>query len=556
MNPPEDDELLGEFLAESFDIIEKMHGDLDTLLQSPHRLALIEGLYRGVHTIKGGSAMFGFEQTKAVAHALENYLGETKQQPERIGAEEQMWIRKEIQKIEQLLKSKERAPLPKEAKPEEARPQEAHTTERTEPPSTSTEPTSAQSAEDFVRVPVGKLDEALGCVAELFLIRNRMVYLFDEFRQRGAHEATQEEKDFTQNWELLEGAMRRSIAELERSVMSMRMTTIAGLFTRMGRVVQTYAHQSGKKIRLHTRGEGTEFDKKVLDVLGEPLVHLIRNAMDHGIEAADVRLGRQKSEEGNITLSAHLRGNEAFIQIQDDGKGLDSEKILESARAKGLNVSHVQSEQAALELIFLPGFSTAEKVSEVSGRGVGMDAVRTSVLRLGGSVHIETQVGVGSTFTIRLPVNMSVATCVLIRSGLTLYAVPNHDIIELKKIDARLLKRNADKTYFPYKNGYIPCLDSREYLYSQHKPGALFSQEFASLIFEGEQGPQAALFTAFEKTTEIIVKPLPRISPQLDAARGLSVLPTGEPIFVLSLRHLRAHPTEALSQQGLGSQKQ
>ncbi len=213
-------------------------------------------------------------------------------------------------------------------------------------------------------MPVSRIADAMSGISEVFMVRNQLVHLMERFRA-GELDGT----DVLQSWDLLDSALRRGVGDIERATMSMRMTSMHGVFTRMGRVVQSYVAQARKQILFKTRGEETELDKKVLDALSEPLVHLIRNAMDHGIELPDARESVGKPRQGTITLSARMTGSEVLIEIADDGKGIDPKRILKSAQEKGIDTSKVTDDRSAVELIFLPGFSTAEAVSDVSGRG-------------------------------------------------------------------------------------------------------------------------------------------------------------------------------------------
>jgi two-component system chemotaxis sensor kinase CheA len=370
-------------------------------------------------------------------------------------------------------------------------------------------------------------------ISEVFLIRNQMVYLVERLR---ADE--KDLKDFYQNWELLDGSLRRAIGDLERSAMSMRMMTVQGLFSRMARVVQSYRTQSNKQIEFKTEGEDTEFDKKVLDTLGEPLVHLVRNAMDHGVETPEERLKQGKAPVGSITLKAEIAGNDAVVQIRDDGRGMDPKKILASAQRKGIDVSHVNDDKSAIDLIFLPGFSTAEKVSDISGRGVGMDAVKTSISVLGGTVSVDTKLGQGSTFTVRIPVTMSLVPVVLVNINGLEYAVPNSDILEVRNISSDQVRSNAGKDYVLFRGSYIPCIDLRKKVRCCVLGHEEKMRECSVIVFRLRTEVLAAQISSFDRNTEIIIKPLSRVSPKIPGVTGVSVLPTGEPIFVLSLSTL------------------
>ncbi|MGZ3697499.1 MAG: Hpt domain-containing protein, partial [Bdellovibrionota bacterium] len=294
------EELLPDFLAECADILEKMNSALDRLPAAPNRSELLDSVFRGIHTIKGSCGMFGFENSKSLAHELESRIAEFKAKPETLGPRDIAEIREKTSRIENLLKSRDRISNDSSVSP------------------------APEPGAEFIRVSVARVNELLSGISEIFLIRNQMLYLFERWKG-----SSQEHRDFRQSWDLLDSAMRRGIGELERTAMGMRMTPVQGLFARLARAVESYQSQeTGKKIRLITEGETTELDKKVLDTLGEPLIHLIRNAMDHGIETTADRAARHKSEQGVIRLSATIAGNEAVVEIEDDGKGIDPKKLV------------------------------------------------------------------------------------------------------------------------------------------------------------------------------------------------------------------------------------
>jgi two-component system chemotaxis sensor kinase CheA len=512
-------ELLAEYVAETTDTIEALLKTVDQLLDPNSRANALVQMSRGIHTVKGSSSMFGFENTKNVAHELEDYLAKYVQTPELVNDEVVARIKRDLKIMEELVKSRDS---------KNSRSVSAASNSN----ATSSGGNGKERGEEYVRVPVRRLNETLNGISEIFLVRNQMVYLIEKFKS-GIHDP----KDFLQNWEILDTALRRGIGDVERSTMSMRMMAVQGLFSRINRVVDDYVAKSGKKIALQIIGDSTELDKKVLDVLAEPLVHLIRNAMDHGIETPDERLAADKHETGRIQLSAHIAGNEVIIRIQDDGKGINPKGVLAAARRKGIDVSSVIDDASAIDLIFVPGFSTSDTVTDVSGRGIGMDAVRNSVQSLGGRISIDTHVGKGTTFTVHLPVSMSLIPVVLTEiNGLT-YAIANHEILETKRIPLSSIKKNSGGNYVHFRGEFIQCIDLQAVLdkdifeeIAEDPDGAV-----SVMIFNHQSRFVAASVGKFQKNMEIVVKPPSRIGPKIPYIGGVSVLPTGEPIFVLSL---------------------
>src|SRR5690606_19564457 len=319
-------------------------------------------------------------------------------------------------------------------------------------------PNTVQNQE-VLRVPLATVNSILDHIWELVLVRNQMAHLFKENKN-----IFKDHLSFIQQFESIDNVIERNIHELESKTMSLRLNPIKRIFDRMGKVVKEYCNQSNKEIEFVTSGEGIDLDKKVLDQLNEPLIHLIRNAIDHGVEKSDERIRAGKPAQGRVELSAQLQGNEVSIVISDDGKGIDGNKILESARKKTLDVSHISTEKDALDLIFAPGFSTAEQVTDVSGRGVGMDAVRKSIQELGGSISIDTAIGKGTKFKINLPLTMSVSKCLIVDIRGLEYAFSTKSIVAVEKISMNQLKKNGADLFYEFNGEMIPCFNVGEIL--------------------------------------------------------------------------------------------
>lgn len=238
------------------------------------------------------------------------------------------------------------------------------------------------------------------------------------------------------------GELSQHTRELQEAVMAVRMQPVKSIFSRMPRIVRDISAQLGKEIRLVTSGENTEVDKTVIEQLGDPLTHMIRNSVDHGIESPEVRIAMGKREEGTIHLSASHRGGRIIIEIRDDGAGINRTKVLAKAREKGLiSVDDTPSDEECDNLIFLPGFSTADTVSNISGRGVGMDVVRRNIQSLGGTVRVATSVGKGSLFTVSLPLTLAILDGMIVRVGTENYIIPITNIIETLRPKSDHVKR-------------------------------------------------------------------------------------------------------------------
>ena len=283
---------------------------------------------------------------------------------------------------------------------------------------------TAKSMSRTVRVDIGKLDELMNIVGELILANSTIAGVTTRMRNEGFSRMAIELGKAAKGLE-------RKLSDLQKGVMEIRMIPIGQLYEKMSRIVRKISRDQGKRVDLKFYGADTELDKLIVEDISDPMMHIIRNAIDHGIEAGDVRTAQGKSEKGTIKISSFQKGNHVVIEIEDDGGGIDVEKVKNKALQKGLvsDISTV-SDRDAIDFIFLPGFSTNETVSEVSGRGVGMDVVRNNISAISGMVDIETRKGEGSRFIITLPITLAIIKALIINCSGRTYALPITSVLE------------------------------------------------------------------------------------------------------------------------------
>jgi two-component system chemotaxis sensor kinase CheA len=288
----------------------------------------------------------------------------------------------------------------------------------------------AQRDAALLKIEPERLDMMMNRIGELVILHSMLGHITSDA-------ADLDRESVTARLEGINLAFERSLADLQRSVMKVRMLPVGQVFRRFPRAVRDLSHETGKKVRLRIEGENTEVDKSIVDVIGEPILHLIRNAVDHGIEAPEERVGSGKPEEGIVCLRAFHQGNQIIIEIEDDGRGIDPDIVKERAVRNGI----LSAEEArnigpreAIKLIFSSGFSTAEKVSEVSGRGVGMDIVKETVESLRGMTDIYTEKGKGTKITLRLPLTLAIIKAILFRKGSGTFAFPLSSVTEILRV--------------------------------------------------------------------------------------------------------------------------
>jgi len=315
-----------------------------------------------------------------------------------------------------------------------------------------TRATSSKATESAsIRVGIDKVDALINMVGELVITQS----MLNQFAE--SEEVTTAQIEQLKNGL---GQLERNTRELQESVMSIRMLPISFIFSRFPRMVHDLSNKLDKQVELVMSGEGTELDKTVMEKIGDPMVHLVRNAIDHGIENPDQRAEKGKPAIGKVNLNAYHQGGNIVIEIKDDGAGLDKDRLLSKAREKGLvREDESLSEEQIYQLIFNPGFSTASVVSDVSGRGVGMDVVKKNIISLGGSIDIESKLGIGTTFRVRLPLTLAILDGQTVKVGDEVYIIPLVSIMESIQIKQDMVRQvGGDMEVFKLRDEYLPII--------------------------------------------------------------------------------------------------
>jgi len=318
---------------------------------------------------------------------------------------------------------------------------------------------SIKAVSQTVRVDIQKLDRLMNLVGELALIRMALERTTEGVRRELGFTGISAELHYTnRNFE-------RRLAELQSGIMEVRMVPLANLFERMVRAGRKMSRELGKEVRLQIKGETTELDKLLVEDLADPLMHLIRNSIDHGIESADERKAAGKPELGSVRLSAEALGNHVVVKVADDGRGINVQRILEEAIERDLITAeraHELSAKEAYNLLFLPGFSTRTSVSEYSGRGVGMDVVKTNISRLSGIIEIDSEPGRGTKLTITLPITLAIIPALIVQVSERTYAIPLNNVMETLSFtpdDVRTIER---REVISVRGATVPIVDLRQ----------------------------------------------------------------------------------------------
>ncbi len=392
-------------------------------------------------------------------------------------------------------------------------------------PTAAEKPAANGSESSSIRVSVEKVDQLINLVGEL-VITQAMI----EQRANGLDPMIYEK--------LLNGVsqLTRNTRHLQEAVMSIRMMPMDYVFSRFPRMVRELAGKLGKKVDFVTHGAATELDKGLIERIIDPLTHLVRNSIDHGIESADARVAAGKEASGRLTLSAMHRGGHVVIEVADDGGGLKRERILAKARQQGLPVSDAMSDAEVWQLIFAPGFSTAETVTDVSGRGVGMDVVRRNIAALGGQVDIRSAVGVGTTVSIALPLTLAILDGMSVRSGDEVYILPLNYVLESLQPRPQDLSHIAGQGQVIRVRGeYLPVI-SLGGVFETGSDGE--DGTTIAVIIEADDGKAALLVDELVGQQQVVVKNLEANYRRVAGISGATILGDGSVALILDVSSL------------------
>jgi two-component system chemotaxis sensor kinase CheA len=394
---------------------------------------------------------------------------------------------------------------------------------------TATPAASLLAPSNVVRVDLARLDELMRLIGELVTSRARLDESLKQLKRsvapvewRGLQETSQ--------------AMARQLRDLREGVMRVRMVQVGEIFERMKFVVRDLSRESGKEIKLELRGQETEIDKFLVERMTDPLLHLVRNAVSHGLETVGERVARGKSPEGTITLRAATAGENVLIEIADDGRGIDEELIAERARALGLIAEDVRPDEALLlKLICAPGFSTRDEADRVSGRGVGMDVVCSTVEELGGTLTLSTVKNRGTRFTIELPLTLAIADALIASVGGQRFAFPQSVVREIIEVEASAVKVLENNEIVSYRGGVLPLLRlARLFGLDETKPRAFH----VFVVGSGASAVGLAVDRAIGQR-EIVVRGLNDPLVKVSGVAGATDLGDGRVVLILDVAALK-----------------
>jgi len=390
------------------------------------------------------------------------------------------------------------------------------------------------SANDTIRVPVGLLDSLMNLVGELVLIRNQVLQYNDTSADAGFQNLSQ----------------RLSIVttELQNEVMKTRMQPIGNILTKFQRVVREVSHKLGKKVNLVLEGTDTELDKTLIEAVKDPLAHIVRNAVDHGLEMPEDRLSSGKNEAGQISIRSYHEGGQVIVEVSDDGRGLSRDKIEKKAIEKGL-VTQEQcsrlSDREIHNLIFSSGFSTVEKVSDLSGRGVGMDVVRTNIEKIGGMVDLTSEEGKGMAVRLKIPLTLAIVPALIVKSGKERFAIPQVKLVELVRVESGSphgIQMLQDRPVFQLRGDLLPLVSLNETLGYGTASEDIDAQNMTGVVnivvLNADNSLFGLIVDSIEDSIDIVVKPLSNFLKNLEVYAGATVMGDGSVSLTLDIAGL------------------
>ncbi|WP_457634796.1 chemotaxis protein CheA [Persephonella sp.] len=637
-------EILEEFLIEADEILSNLDQDLIELEENPEDKDLLNKIFRGMHTLKGGAGFLGLTSVVEIAHKIEDIFNKLRNDELKLTSEmmdiifegvdklkEAIEMLKEndeipdegdikdlldkldsvlsggevleaevvnngevsqeaddeiefvegvdediknlikqypgkdlgqileelillppdqrpslevIEKLEKIIsegkdvkdlikpkKEKEPEPQPEpQTEKEETKPEVKEAKPQTEKKNEVAKKKKPEKKEEVIRVDVERVEVLMNLVGELVLDRNRIVKLASGLETSCESTETIEE--------LLDSitGMSRTVSDLQDAVMKLRMQPVKKVFSKFPRIVRDLAKKLNKKVNLVLEGEDTEIDRSILDKLEDPMIHLVRNAIDHGIEPPEERVKAGKPEVGTVKLIAYQEGDRIIIAIEDDGRGINVEKVKQKAVEKGLitpEQAKNMSDKEAFELLFMPGFSTADQVSDVSGRGVGMDVVASTIHALRGTIEVESEPGEGTKFIMKLPLTVAIIRTLMVGANNRIFAIPLYSVVEIVRYEPDNVKNIGQfKSFMLREEVYL--LFSLNELFDMPDEG---EQQFIVIVRVGEKNIAISIDELFGEE-EIVIKPLGKLLENVQGIAGATITGDGKVVLIVDTNSL------------------
>jgi len=513
-------ELIAKFAQEAVDTLETVEQCILTMERTLKTGDYLNEAFRSIHTLKGNAGFFGFGNLESLCMEMESLLDSLRKGQKQI----------DEQSIQSLLRylDRLRALVQLSTSPHQAVPSATSDHEAVKVAPSDPEANKYSVKKKDIRVDTEKLDSLFDLIGELITAESMVI---DSPDLRGL-----ELESFQKSAAYLSKITR----ELQNITMSMRMIPLEGLFSKMNRLVRDLGRKFNKEIELEISGAETEMDRNIIEEISDPLVHIIRNAVDHGIEETAVRVAKGKKPNGKVGLNARYEGNEIWITVSDDGAGLDRARILEVATERGLiNQGAVLNDGEVFKLVFEPGFSTAKEVSEISGRGVGMDVVKKNLEKLRGNIDIHTVINKGTDFVLRIPLTLAIIDGVTLRCGTMLYSLPIGDVVEFQNFDPdKLTSTDPHHNVMRLRGEILPVMSLADFFTTSNQMAPDIGDKKVSIILKSQNRKMAVIVDEIVGYKQIVLKALPEFMSHLKGVSGCTIMGNGEVSLIIDVHAL------------------
>ncbi|HET6929875.1 MAG TPA: chemotaxis protein CheW [Candidatus Acidoferrum sp.] len=551
------DSLIKDFVLESTENLDRLDQEFVQLEADPRNAQLLDSIFRTIHTIKGSCGFLGFTKLENLSHAGESLLSQMRagelllnssiadvllkmvdaireilREIEAAGVEGQQEYADLVEALKRLQVQTKKTPAPAASAPAEP----PKSSPSPEPPPAAPAPAAtappaekphAGKQEGTIRVDVSLLESQMNLVSELVLLRNRLLQKSSQTHDRELETAVH--------------GLNVVTSDLRKNVMKARMQPVSQLYEKLPRLVRDVSRDLGKSIQLETAGGDTELDKTLLEAIKDPVTHIIRNSVDHGVELPAQRISSGKPEAGVIRVRAFHEGGNFHLEIADDGAGIDVTRVKDKAIARGMITAaqaQKMSEAELLALVFAPGLSTAEKVTSVSGRGVGMDVVKTNIEQIGGRVKVESTRGAGTRVHLEIPLTLATISALTVISSGCVFAIPQSALVEMLSFDSDEARERTQEVdgvrILRFRGAVLPLLSLRSELKLLSEE--TFNSGFTRIVVVQAEGRRYAIeVDIIRHNEEIVIKPLAKYFKQIGLFTGAATLGDGSVALILDL---------------------
>lgn len=548
---------IAQFRSETIEHLQHLNGGFLKLEKDPAKTELLEEMMRQAHTIKGSATMMGFKRIADIAHEMESGLEKAMKGEVQLKKEHFDVLFKCLDAIAPLLEDKitweekgvarpyadeltqeVSAVFSKKGGKGEKKAEEGKRGEAEGKAPTVTPP-PFQAAEDSLRVDIDKLDKLMNLSGELTVSKVRLNELVKNLARK-VEDLTQADEGMTRiSRELKEADSTISLvaSSIQDEMMKVRMVPIAYLFNLFPRSMRDLAHKAGKEVDIELSGEDTRLDKTIIDEMKDPIMHILRNAVDHGIESPDERVKKGKMRSGKISLKAFQVGSQIVIEVSDDGRGVDIKKVKDKVIVKKLVAADkvdVMTDDQICQLLFLPGFSTKEEVTETSGRGVGLDVVREKLIKLKGTVEITSCNDAGTTFIMKLPLTLAITECLLVETGNERFAVPIDAVVETIRIELSEIKPVETREAITVRGQIMPLVRLAD-IFNLASRGIVERKYFSVVVVQSVEKRIALLVDSLMGRLDIVRKSLGDPLANVRYISGATILGDGKAVLILDI---------------------